>query len=139
MPIGIKTTAGGLGHAPVFVGGPKLTDVVQVDISDLTTKEIDQDGYIKPGVPLQKTGDSIAVASGAAVYGVTIEAIKTPHATIPPTDASLAADTGTFPCVVGIMGLVNRDIAEDNLGRAYNADEIAGFDLAGSELILTRT
>jgi hypothetical protein len=35
--------------------------------------------------------------------------------------------------------MVNRDIAEDNLGRAYTADEIAGFALAGSTCQLTRT
>jgi hypothetical protein len=137
MPISVTSTTGGLAHAPVFVGKILATDVVQVDISDLTTAEVDADGYIKPGVPLAKTGDTVGV--GVAVYGVTIEPIKTPHATIPPTNASLLADTGTFPCAVGIVGLVNRDIAEDNLGRALTADEIAGFDLAGSELHLTRT
>jgi hypothetical protein len=50
----------------------------------------------------------------------------------------LAADTGTFPVAVG-FGLINRDIGEDNLERAYTADEIAGFDLAGSNCRLTRT
>lgn len=136
MPIGISTTAGGLAHAPVFVGPITGTDVVQCDISDLTTKEVDQDGFIKPGVPLMKTGDVVGAAG--VVWGVTIEAIKLPHATIPPTDASLAADTGTAPVVVG-FGLCNRDVMEDNLGRALTANEIAGFDLAGSNCRITRT
>lgn len=136
MPIGVKTTAGGLAHAPVFVGNIVNTDVVQVDISDLTTNEVDQNGYLKPGVPFDKSGNT--VGSGVAVYGVTIEPIKLPHNTIPPTNTSLGADTGTCPVAVG-FGLVNRDIIEDNLGRALTSDEIAGFDLAGSNCRLTRT
>jgi hypothetical protein len=137
MPLIISTTTRGLAHSPVFVGKILATDVVQVDISDLTTYEVDADGYLKPGVPLAKTGDT--VGSGVAVYGVTIEPIKLPHATIPPTNTSLGADTGTCPVAVGIMGLVNRDIIEDNLGRALTSDEVAGFELAGSELHITRT
>jgi len=136
MPLRIENTAGGLAHSPVFVGEIRGSDSVVLDISDLTTKEVDADGYLKPGVPLSKAGD--LVGNGVAVWGVTIEPIKIPHATIPPTDVSLAADTGTCPVVVG-FGLVNRDVAEDNLGRAYTADEIAGFDLAGSNCRITRT
>lgn len=136
MPIGITSTAGGTVHAPVFVGQIVGTDVVVVDISDLTTKEVDADGYLKPGVPFDKSGNT--VGSGVAVWGVTIEPIKIKHATIPPTDASLAADTGTYPVTVG-FGLCNRDIMENNLGRALTADEIAGFDLAGSNCRITRT
>jgi hypothetical protein len=136
MPIGVKTTTGGTIHAPVFVGEIQGTDLVWVDISDLTTKEVDADGYLKPGVPFAKDGS--LVGSGVAVWGVTIEAVMLNHATVPPTNVSLAADTGTFPVAVG-FGLINRDIGEDNLERAYTADEIAGFDLAGSNCRLTRT
>lgn len=136
MPTSVTTTSGGLTHSPVFVGEIRGTDVVNVDISDLTTKEVDADGYLKPGVPFDKSGN--LVGSGVPVWGVTIEPIKLGHATIPPTNVSLAADTGTFPVGVG-FGLVNRDLAEDNLERAYNADEIAGFDLAGSNCRITRT
>lgn len=136
MPLRIENTARGLAHSPVFVGEIRGSDSVVLDISDLTTKEVDAAGYLKPGVPLSKAGD--LVGNGVAVWGVTIEPIKIPHATIPPTDVSLAADTGTCPVVVG-FGLVNRDVAEDNLGRAYTADEIAGFDLAGSNCRITRT
>jgi hypothetical protein len=120
----------------VFVGNILNTDVVKVDISDLTTKEVDQYGNIKPGVPLSKSGD--LVGDGVAVYGVTIEPINIGHATVPPTDVSLGADTGTVFVTVG-FGLVNCDIAEDNLERAYTAYEIAGFDLAGSNCRITRT
>lgn len=136
MPLNMKTTAGGLAHAPVFVGQITGTDMVKVDISDLTTNEVDQGGYIKPGVPLSKAGD--LVGSSVPVWGVTIEPIFIGHATIPPTNTSLGADTGTCAVAVG-FGLCNRDIMEDNLGRALTSDEIAGFDLAGSNCRITRT
>jgi hypothetical protein len=136
MPIVVSSTAGGTVHAPVFVGDILGTDVVQCDISDLTTKEVDADGNVRPGVPFAKDGS--LVGSGVAVWGVTIEATKIKHATMPPTDVSLAADTGTAPVVVG-FGLCNRDVMEDNLERALTADEIAGFDLAGSNCRITRT
>lgn len=132
MPIAITSTAGGLAHAPVFVGEILNTDVVKVDISALSNAEIDADGYLKPGVPFLKTG--LPVTAGP-VYGVTIEAIKI-------AAGNAAGDiSGAVDCFValGTIGTVNRDIAEDNLGRAYTAPEIAGFDLAGSKLQLTRT
>jgi hypothetical protein len=138
MPFRVQATAtetSGYGHP--FVGPVVHTDTVFVDISDLTTAEVDADGFLKPGLPLAKDGST--VGSGVFVYGVTIEPIKLVHATDPPTDVSLAADTGTMAVTVCTHGVVNRDICEDNLGRALTADEIAGFPLAGSSLHLTRT
>lgn len=137
MPIVISNVAEQSTYGHPFVGECLATDVVVLDISDLTTNEVDADGYVKPGLPLAKAGDT--VGSGVPVYGVTLEPIKLTHATVPPTNASLAADTGTMQIAVGTHGLVNRDICEDNLGRALTADEIAGFALAGSNLHLTRT
>lgn len=134
--IRVSKTAGGLTHSPVFSGKITGTDVVNVDISDLTTKEVDAKGNLKPGVPFDKSGN--LVAEGVAVWGTTIEATPLPHATIPPTNTSLGNDTGTYPVAVG-FGLVNRDVVEDNLERALTAHEIAGFDLAGSNCRLTRT
>ena len=132
MPIVIASTAGGLAHSPVFVGEIQGTDVVKVDLSDLSDEEVDADGYIKPGVPLAKDGST--VGAGVAVWGVTIEPIKVATGG---TDAILDAATDCF-VTVG-FGLCNRDIMEDNLGRALTADEIAGFDLAGSNCRITRT
>lgn len=132
MPMSIKKTAGGAAHAPVFVGEIQGTDAVKVDISTLSTNEIDAKGYLKPGVPFSKAG--VLVGSGVAVWGVTIEAIKV-------ADGNASGDlSGATDCFVAVgFGLVNRDIAEDVLGRAYTADEIAGFALAGSNCALTRT
>ena len=132
MPLGITKTAGGLAHSPVFVGKILNTDVVKVDLSDLSDEEVDADGYIKPGVPLDKDGNIIG--SGVPVWGVTIEPIKVASGG---TDAILDAATDCF-VTVG-FGLCNRDVMEDNLGRVLSADEIAGFALAGSNCRLTRT
>jgi hypothetical protein len=133
MPISIQKTTGGLAHAPVFVGEILATDAVKVDISALSSNEIDANGYLKPGVPFQKSG--LLVAADTPVFGVTIEAIKI-------ADGNAAGDiSGAVDCfvAVGTHGVINRDIAEDVLGRAYTAAEIAGFALAGSNLHLTRT
>lgn len=135
MPITIESTASeanSYGHP--FVGpGAEYTDVVKADISDLGSNEVDADGYIKPGLPLAKDGNM--VTNGVPVYGVVLEAIKIATGN---TDAILDATTDCF-IAVGTHGIVNRDIIEDNLGRALNADEIAGFDLAPCTIKLTRT
>lgn len=139
MPIGIKVLASeSTTYGAPFVGKALATDVVVLDISDLTADyEVDADNMVRPGLPLAKDGST--VGSGVAVYGVVLEATPLKHATDPATNASLAADTGTMQIVVGTHGVVNRDVIEDNLGRALTADEIAGFALAGANLHLTRT
>ncbi len=132
MPIAITATTGGDAHAPVFKVGPLDTDVVKVDVSTLTTSELDTAGFLKAGVPFLKTG--LLVTAGA-VFGVTIESIKIAASN---SAADIAAAVDPF-VTLGTFGTVNRDVAEDNLGRVLTAAEIAGFDLAGSTLKLTRT
>lgn len=136
MPMSVTKTAGGMGYGNVFIGGVNHPAQIKVDVSQLTIAEVDQFGYLKPGVPLTKAGILVG-ASPAFVYGVTIEAQKI----VPdnPTDVSLAAVTVDPIITVNTVGHVNRDIAEDNLGRAYTADEIAGFDAAGSKISLSAT
>ena len=101
MPLGIEATTRGLSHSPVFVGQITGTDVVKVDLSDLSDEEVDADGYIKPGVPLAKDGS--IVGSGVPVWGVTIEAIKVASRRVrqiasPAIDVvRQAAATGFFP------------------------------------------
>lgn len=134
MPLSITTVAGGTGYGNVFVGPVDTVDHVKVDVSGLTTDEVDQYGYLKPGVPLSKTG---TLVTSGFVYGVTIEATKI----VPndPTNTTLGAVTADPFVAVCVVGLVNRDILEDNLGRALTSAEIAGFDAAGSKLALTST
>lgn len=134
--LSVKKTSGTSAYAHPFVGPVLGLQQVVVDVSALTIAEVDADGYLKPGVAFLKTG--LPVTAGA-VYAVNPEAQFLHLATIPPTDISLAADTSTVPLGMGTIGEVNRDIAEDNMGRAYTAAELAGFDLAGSMIHLTRT
>jgi len=139
MPMNVKKTVGTTTYAPVFIGMVLGMQQVVVDISELTTDEVDADGWLKPGVAFKKDGTLCDGTGGEFVYAVNPEPQKLFLATVPPTNASLAADTSTIPLGMGTGGEVNRDIAEDNMGRAYNANELAAFNAAGSMIHLTNT
>jgi hypothetical protein len=139
MPLRVKKTTGTTGYGHPFTGKVLGLQQVVVDISELTTAEVDADGYLKPGVPFKKDGTLADGTGGEFIYAVNPEPIFINHATIPPTDVSLAADTATIPLGMGTIGEVNRDIAEDNMGRAYTANELAAFNAAGSMIHLTNT
>jgi hypothetical protein len=139
MPLAITKTVGGTTYGPVFIGDIDHMQQVLVDISTLTTDEVDADGYLKPGVPFQKDGTLVSASSGQFVYAVNPEAQNLRMAVLPPTNATLAADTRTWPLGMGTMGEINRDIAEDNLGRAYTSNELAAFNAAGSMIHVTNT
>lgn len=136
MPMSITTVAAGTGYGNPFIGGVNHPAQITVDVSGLTTDEVDAFGYLKPGVPLTKAGILVG-ASPAFVYGVTFEAQKI----VPdnPTNGTLGAVTVDAIITVNTIGHINRDVAEDNLGRAYTANEIAGFDAAGSKIALSAT
>lgn len=136
MPLGIETTAGGRAYANPFIGAVEHPAQIKVDVSGLTVAEVDEFGYLKAGVPLAKTGILVG-ADPAFVYGVTFEAQKIVPAN--PTDVSLAAVTADPIITVNTIGHINRDVLEDNLGRALTANEIAGFDRAGSKIALSAT
>lgn len=138
MPAHIKKTVGGTTYAPVFIGDILGMQQVVVDVSTLTIDEVDADGYLKPGVPFQKDGTLIS-GGGQFVYAVNPEPQNLRLDTIPPTNVSLAADTKTWPLGMGTGGEINRDVAEDMLGRAYTANELAAFNAAGSMIHLTNT
>ena len=139
MPLYVKrrTEATSI-YPPVFVGDILDMQQVVVDVSTLTTKEVDADGWLKPGVAFQKDGTLVSGGS-QFVYAVNHEPQKLFLATVPPTDGTLAADTSTVPLGMATIGMVNRDVAEDILERAYTANELAAFDAAGSMIHLTRT
>lgn len=137
--LSVKKTAGGTGYGPPFVNMLGLQQIV-VDVSALTIDEVDADGYLKPGVAFRKDGILITgTTSSDYIYAVNPEPQYLHLATIPPTNISLAADTSTVPLGMGTIGEINRDVAEDNMGRAYTANELAAFDRAGSHISLTRT
>lgn len=121
-------------YANPFVGPINHPDHVKLDVSAMTTAEVDQYGYLKPGVPLTAAG---ALVTAGFVWGVTIEAVRIVDPS--PTNATLAANTSDPLVAVARIAMVNRDIAEDNLGRAYTVAELAGFDAAGSKISITTT
>lgn len=138
-------TSSGTTYTCPTVGEPGPTLQVNVDMSALTagsTGEVDAYGFLKPGVVFDiSSGLLIPVASGQPCYGYVqhpIQLIVGGSDTGVVTDTTLDAATDQ-PITVCISGAINRDIGEDNMGRAYTADEIAGFNLAASLLRLTET
>jgi hypothetical protein len=138
MPLAVSAVAAGTGYACPMVGPVDQVQHIKIDLSGLTTAEVDADGYLKPGVLFDDTALALLIATGKIAYGVVVEATKLPVVT-PATNTTLAAETGDCLVAVCTHGIVNRDVAEDNLGRAYTAFEIAGFNVAGSHLRLTKT
>lgn len=139
MPITMQPTmTAGETFANPFVGPINHTATVRVDVSALTTAEVDAYGYLKPGVPLQRSGLLIplnATTPGAGtetLYGVTSESIKVAQGN---TAADLAAAVDPL-VAVALIGAVNRALIEDNLGRALHADELRAFNGAGSRVVL---
>lgn len=76
---------------------------------------------------------TIALVASDAVYGCTIEPVKV---ALTGSATDIAAASTAVDVTVGTIGQINRDILEDNLGRALTAGEIAGFGLAGSRIVL---
>jgi hypothetical protein len=137
MPLRVVKTAGGTVYGPVFIGKILGMQQVVVDISELTIDEVDADGFLKPGVPFKKDGTLADGTGGEFIYAVNPEPIRVVEYV--PTNVLLAADTDTIPVGMGTIGEVNRDVAEDNMGRAYTANELAAFNAAGSMIHLTNT
>lgn len=115
----------------VFVGPMDHPATVRVTPSVLGAANIDAHGYIPQGFPFAKDGTT--VTAGDPVFGCTIEPVKVANSN---STADVAAASTAMDVTVGTHGQVNRDILEDNLGRALTAAEAAGFALAGSHLSL---
>lgn len=114
-----------------FLGPTDHYVQIAVPLSALTNKEIDADGVLKPGVPFTRAG-ALVGNSPAFVYGVTPEPIKVADDNESDTIAAL----GTIQLGVVVEGTVIQDMMESNLARALTANEIAGFDRAGSKITL---
>lgn len=124
-------TVGGQVYGRPTVGVLEHAAQRAINVSVLTVNEVDSDGYLKPGVPFDRTG--VLVIATVPTFGVSIEPIKVAAGN---DSTSLTAAGTAVQVTLQVIGMVNRKIAEDNLGRAYTAAEIAGFDLAGSKLVL---
>ncbi len=125
----VNTTSGQIYGRPT-VGVLEHAAQRAINIAALTVNEVDSDGYLKPGVPFDRSG--ALVLATVPVFGVTIEPIKVAAA----NDGTSLTAAGIVQVTLQVIGMVNRLIAESDLGRVYTAAEIAGFDLAGCKLVL---
>lgn len=134
MPLQLNTptVAGGTGYQNVVIGQAPRTHHVKVDLSGLTTREVDAGGFIKPGVVLRAAGGlGVLISAGAqSADGVTIEAQRLALATVPPTNATLATETGDHLIAVGTHFHLNQDAANANLESTLSANEIAALPAA---------
>lgn len=110
-----------------FRGKVDHTDQIAVDITALTDDEVDEKGYIKPGVPLRQNGTLVG-GGGQVIHGVVLEAIKVADSN---SAEDLAAASDAFELAIGTIGQVSRAVIEDNLERALTANELAAFGAAG--------
>ncbi|MCA1571306.1 MAG: hypothetical protein LC798_13500 [Chloroflexi bacterium] len=117
-------------YDPVLRPGLVEMAAVTVDVSALTTREIDAQGYIKPGVVLKQNGTLVGV--GEAAFGIVVEPKKIP--TADDNEAATLTAATDFRLPVAVYGIVNRAVVEDNLGGALTADELAGLKGAGCRL-----
>lgn len=132
MPVTVATTAGKTAHASALIGEYQ-TAHVKVDISALTNKEVDAQGFLKPNVLLSLDGVFLAGAVGE-VPCVTVEPVK-----VHTDNTSLAAVTNDPFVACAVTGVFNRDVAEDVLDRALSAAEIAALNGPNSKIVLTLT
>jgi hypothetical protein len=136
MPIGIsRTNTSATVYASPFRGKVDHTGQFKIDASALTSREVDADGVLKPGVTFNVVTGLLPTAAGQKV-GVVYEPIKL-GANLAAVQAITGADDPQI--ALGLIGVLNRDIMEDNLGSAVSANEIAALDGAGSRLFLLLT
>lgn len=133
MPISVTKTAGGTTYASPFIGRVDHFWATRIDASALTSREVDAQGYLKPGVVFNIATGLLPTATGQKV-GVVHEPIK-----LGASLAAVQAITNDPTVALGVIGVLNRDIMEDNLGSAVSDNEIAALDGAGSRLVLGTT
>lgn len=133
MPTIISKTAGDTAYGSPFIGAVQNVLHVKVDVSTLTSREVDADGYLKPGVPFALDGLLLGASNTKRVCMV-VEATK-----IAPNNTGLASITNDPFVACATIATVNRDIIEDNLGGNLTTDEIAALNGVGSTIVLSLT
>lgn len=133
MPLSKRSLfAGAVPYHPVFQGRVDQTAQISINVTALTSNEVDTDGYLKPGVPFEADG-TLCDADNDVVFGVSIEPIKVAAGN---AAGDLSAADSSFQIALGIVGVVNKALIEANLGRSLTAREIAGFGLTPCKIIL---
>ncbi len=135
MPMQIEAESGLTQPRPVFIGD-RHTLTVKVDVSTLTTAEVDAKGNLKAGTSVGRDGKRLTGAAGESVFGVVPEHVKI--VPVNPTNTTLAAVINDVFVAVGVTGVCDRDAVEFNLGRVLSAAEIAGFESGKCKVVLSR-
>lgn len=136
MPVRVTPVIGvarGIAPSP-FVGPVNHTVGIRITPANFTAKEIDEFGYLKPGVPLDRSGTLVTGGVGdVTLFGVTVEHVKVLDNNLA---ATIAAGTTPVEVAVATIAQINRQATEDILGRVLTAAEVAAFDAAGSSVKL---
>ena len=144
MPPVIKKTTGGSVYGIPFIGRVDQTVHVQVDVSQLTTSQVDAKGILKPGVVLPMHGGALGSANGTAqvethTVAGTIGASGAGNAKVIITSTLLPAGSKTVTFAVA-----NNDTATQVAGKA-RATLAADADVSpyyavsgtGADIVLT--
>ena len=127
-----KTTGDELYASPFLTGGAGNNEHVKIDVSALTSREVDARGYLKIGTPINPATGLLPTAAGQRVVAVaqTIRVAKNN------TDLSSITNDPLIGCRT--EGGINHDMLVDILGAVLTANEIAAINGAGSRLFLTQ-
>jgi hypothetical protein len=143
MSIRVETSDGVAAYASALIGEYQSLHV-KADISALTNKEIDSNGYLKPNVPLTLDGVLLADTVGtpqvetATVVG-TIEAAGAGNATVIVTSANMANSPKTISVAVANDDTASQVAAKIRTALAADGDVNDEFTIGGTgaNVILT--
>jgi hypothetical protein len=153
-PISVESTAGGSVYGHPFLGPVDHAVAIDVLLSALTSREIDANGFIKPGVILSRNGlliaPNAAATPGAAVAGAgnvgdgTVGSLTSdagaPTETITLTLITVQANAGVFSVVGSVSGVLpNATVAVAYNSAVINftiADGAADFELGDTFTIV---
>lgn len=144
MPPTIKKTAGGSAYVIPFIGRVDHTVHVQVDLTLLSTSQVDTDGILKPGVVLPMHGGALGSANGVAqvetatVAGVIIAA-GAGNVSVEVSSKGFADGSKTFAVAVENSDTAAQVAAKIRAALSADAETAALFTVsgAGAAVILT--
>lgn len=134
MPMEMNKVTGDTHYPDPFLTAFDSVDL-KIDVSTLTTDEVDSKGYLKPGVAFRLASGVGVLVSGVSqvIFGVNRFPVKLVGRS---DNASLSSDTNDITIAVVVRGTLSQATAEAILGRVYSANELAAFAAAGSHLLL---
>jgi hypothetical protein len=137
MPITVEETEGGTAYASPFVGPVDHTAHVRVDVSALTTSQVDSKGYLKPGVVLTLDGVAPADTEGTAqvetaTVAGTVGASGAGNATVIVTSANMANSPKTISVAVANNDTASQVAAKIRTALANDGDVNDTFSVGGT-------